>query len=127
MQSGVVSLSMALMEQQESPVDAWAQGYNDENSSALRKVVMRKRIRMEDFIFLRPPAAPAAAQDVTGCYSCPVPNVFPFLCAVQHLWGEREVASKATQDNEPGLHLLTKAWDVTITQDLNANQSCQAK
>lgn len=46
---------MALMEQQGSPTGGSMWGYNDENGSALRKVVMRKRIRSEEFIFLKLP------------------------------------------------------------------------
>lgn len=53
------------------PTDGSMRGYNDENGSAVRKVVMRKRIRLEEFIFLKLPGAPAAVQDVTAWYSSP--------------------------------------------------------
>lgn len=46
-------------------------GYNDENDSTLRKVVIRKWIRLDEFIFLRLPGASAAVQDITVWYSCP--------------------------------------------------------
>lgn len=60
-------------------------GYNDEDGSALRKVVMRKRMRVEEFVFSE---AAGCSRCSSGCHRMVLKPraVGQFPCAIQHLW-----------------------------------------
>lgn len=63
-------------------------GYNDEDGSALRKVAMRKRIRVEEFVFSE---AAGCSRCSSGCHRMVLKPraVCQFPCAIQHLWRGR--------------------------------------
>ena len=87
-------------------------GYNDENGPALRKVVMRKRIRLEEFIFLRLPVAAAAARDVTAWYSRR--GVRAHYSVPLNIYGGSVWKGLDVEGSDTVVHVVTTVWKVPI-------------
>lgn len=76
---------------------------------------MRKRIRLEEFIFPKLPGARTAAQDVTGWYSCPRRRAH--FSVPLNIYGGVGGCLKGlvgmAEDCETVRHLVTQVWKVT--------------
>lgn len=85
---------------------------------------MRKRIRLEEFIFLRLPGQVLPLQqDVTAWYSHP--GLPAHFSVPLNIYGGVGGCLKSLDvgDNETVLHLVTKVWKVTIILDWNIKLS----